>query len=47
MESLSSNLVNNLSEGIHGIKCKYKYDDKTCEPCTIKYNYCAVFLKMI
>ena len=26
-----SNLVNNLSEGIHSIKCKYGYDDKKCE----------------
>ena len=23
-----SNLVNNLFEGIHKIKCKYGYDDK-------------------
>ena len=26
-----SNLVNNLSEGIHKIKCKYGHDDKKCE----------------
>ena len=26
-----SNLVNNLSEGIHSIKCKYGHDDKKCE----------------
>ena len=26
-----SNVVNNLSEGIHKIKCKYGHDDKKCE----------------
>ena len=26
-----SNLVNNLSEGLHGIKCKLEHDDKKCE----------------
>ena len=26
-----SNLVNNLSEGIHEIKCKYGQHDKKCE----------------
>ena len=34
-----SNLVNNLSEGIHRIKCKYGHDDKKCETCRIKYKY--------
>ena len=28
MASSLSNLVNNLSEGIHRIKCKYRHDDK-------------------
>ena len=28
MASLLSNLVNNLSEGIHRIKCKFGHDDK-------------------
>ena len=28
MASLLSNLVNDLSEGIHRIKCKYRHDDK-------------------
>ena len=28
MTSVLSNLVNNLSEGIHRIKCKYKHDKK-------------------
>ena len=26
-----SNLINNLSEGIHEIKCKYGHHDKKCE----------------
>ena len=38
-----SNLVNNLSEGIHKIKCKYGHDDKKCETCGIKYKYCRWF----
>ena len=25
------NLVNNLSKGIHKIKCKYRHDHKKCE----------------
>ena len=33
LPSLLSNLVNNLSEGIHRIKCKYGHDDKICETC--------------
>ena len=28
MANSSSNLVNNLSEGIHRVKCKYGLDDK-------------------
>ena len=39
MASSLSNLVNNLSEGIHRIKCKYGHDDKKCETCGIKYKY--------
>ena len=45
MTSSLSNLVNNLSEGIHRIKCKYGDDDKKCETCRIKYKYCECFLK--
>ena len=45
--SLLSNLVNNLSERIHGIKCKYKHDDKKCETSGIQYNYCHCFLEYI
>ena len=40
-----SNPVNNLSEGIHKIKCKYGHDDKKCETCGIKYKYCGCFLE--
>ena len=43
MASLLSNLVNNLTEGIHKIKCKCRHDDKKCETCGIKYrdyDYC-------
>ena len=40
-----SNLVNNLSEGIHRIKCKYRHDDKKCETCGIKNKYCDCSLE--
>ena len=40
MASSLSNLVNNLSAGIHRIRCKYGHDDKKCETCGIKYKYC-------
>ena len=45
MASSLSNLVNNLSEGIHGIKCKYGHGDKKIETCGTKYNYCNCFLE--
>ena len=38
-----SNLVNNLSEGIHSLKCKFGHDDKKCQKCRIKYKYCNCF----
>ena len=38
MASSLSNHVNNISKGIHKIKCKFKHDDKKCETCRIKYN---------
>ena len=31
MESSLSSLINNLSEGIHKIKCKHGHDDKKCK----------------
>ena len=40
-----SNLVNNLYEGIHRIKCKYKHDNKKCETCGIEYKYCDCFFE--
>ena len=45
MASSLSNLVNNLSEGIHRIKCKFGHDDKKCETCGIKYEYCNCVLE--
>ena len=50
-----SNFVNNLSEGIHRIKCKFQHSNKKCEikrielelnvECRTKYNYCDCFLE--
>ena len=45
MASSLSNLVNNLSEGIQRIRCKFGHDDKICETCGIKYKYCDCFLE--
>ena len=45
MTNSLSGLVNNLSEGIHRIICKYKHDNKNCETCQIKYKYCDCFLE--
>ena len=45
MASSLSNLVNDLSEGIHRIKCKFEHNDKKCETCGIKYKYCNCFLE--
>ena len=47
MASLLSNLVHNLPEGIHKIKCKYRHDNKKSETCGIKYKYCDCFLDYI
>ena len=35
-----SNIVYNLAEGIHEIKCKYEHDDKNCKTCRIKCKVC-------
>ena len=43
MASSLSNLVNNLSEGIHRIRCKFGHNDKICETCEIKYKFCDCF----
>ena len=45
MASSLSNLVNNISEGIHTIKCKHRHDDKKCETFGIKYKNCNGFIK--
>ena len=45
MTSSLSNLVNNLSGGIHRIKCKFGQDDKKCETCGIKYKSYDCFLE--
>ena len=45
MTSSLSNLVNNLSEETHRIKCKYRHDEKKWEAYGIKYKYCDCFLK--
>ena len=41
----TSNLVINLPEGIHKIKCKYRHDDKKCKTCRIKEKHCNCFLE--
>ena len=41
--SLSS-LVNNLSEGIHKIECKYGHSNKKCETSRINISIETVFL---
>ena len=40
MTSSLPNLMNNLAEGIHKIKCKYGQDDKKCKGCGINYKEC-------
>ena len=45
MASSLSNLVSNLSEGIHRIKCEFGHDDKKCKTCGIKYKYSERFLE--
>ena len=40
-----SNLVNNLSEVIHRIKCKFGHYDKKCKTYRIKCNHCHYFLE--
>ena len=41
----SSNLVNNLSKGLHKIKCKLEHDDKIWETYRIKCKHCDCFLE--
>ena len=47
MATLLSNLLNNLSEGIHKIKCKYRHGDKkkkNAKPAALNINIATVFL---
>ena len=45
MKNSWTNVVNNLSEGIHKIKCQYGHNDKKCETWGSKYKYCDYFLE--
>ena len=45
MANSLSNLVNNLSEGIHRIKCKFGHNNKKYETCRTKQKYCNSFLE--
>ena len=45
MASSLSNLVNNLAERIHKIKCKSEHDDKKRETCGVKYKNSDCFLE--
>ena len=52
MANSLSNLVNNLSEGIHRIKCKFGYDEKNVKLAELNISIATVFsnvktLKMI
>ena len=44
MESSSSNLVSNLSERIHKIKCKHGHEDKNEKLVELQMKYATVFL---
>ena len=46
MASLLTNLVNNLSEGIHRIECKYEHMIKNVKAVELIINIAAVFLNM-
>ena len=39
--------VNNLSDRVHRVKCKFGGDDKKCETFGNKYKYCNCFLEYI
>ena len=45
MASSLSNLVDNLAEGIHKIKCKHGVDNKKCKAHEIKCKDCNWCLK--
>ena len=43
MVSSLSNLVNNVSEGIHKIKCKHRHDDKNVKFAELNISIATVF----
>ena len=45
MASILSNLIKNLTEGIHKIKSKHRYNYKKSETCKIKYQDCHYLLE--
>ena len=45
MASSLSNLINNISEGLHRVKCISEQYDKKCVTSGIKYKYCDCFLE--
>ena len=45
MASSLSNLLDNLAERSHKIKCKYGHDNEKFEKCGIKYRDCECCLK--
>ena len=45
MASSTSNPANNLSEGIHQIKCEIEHNNKKYETCAIKQKHCDYFLE--
>ena len=45
MASSLSNLINNLAEGIHKCKFKYRHDHKNVKLCGIKHNDCKCCLE--
>ena len=47
MASSLSNLVKNLSEWVHRIKCKFGHGNKKIETCGVEYNYCDCFFEYI
>ena len=45
MATSLSNPVNNLTEGVYGIKYSSGYDNKKCKTCEIKYKDCECCLE--
>ena len=44
MASSISNIVKNLSEGVHRVKCKFGHDDKNVKHVELNVSIAAVFL---